>query len=97
MIHIWFRPDDSGRLNSGRTIQAGRFRPVTIQAEHDSGPSRFRPISIQVGNARFRPDTIQAERFRPGTIQAHHDSGPFGTIQAGHDSGRARFRPSFII
>ena len=86
-IHTWFRPADSGRHDSGRTIQAGRLRPDTIQACHDSGRSRFRPILIQAKNARFRPDMTQAPRLRPDMIQASHDSGRY-------DSGPSLFRPS---
>ena len=43
---------DSGPYDSGPTIQAARFRPDTIQAEHDSGRKFW---------LRFRPDSIQAD------------------------------------
>ena len=80
---------DSGPYDSGPTIQAARFRPDTIQAEHDSGRKfwlRFRPDSIQADHDSGPVCTIQVKetRFRPVTIQV------------GHDSGRARFRSSTI-
>ena len=74
-------------------IQARRFRPArfrpndsgrTIQAGHDSGRSRFRPVTIQA----------HLDSGQICTIQAWHDSGP--TTQAGHDSGQSRFRPVTI-
>ena len=74
-------------------IQARRFRPArfrpndsgrTIQAGHDSGRSRFRPVTIQA----------HLDSGQICTIQAWHDSGP--TTQAGHDSGQSRFRPITI-
>ena len=54
-----------------RTIQAQRFRP------NDSGPTRFRPDTIQASDAK----KIWS-RFRPDLIQACHDSGRLNTIQA---------------
>ena len=56
-----------------RTIQAQRFRP------NDSGPTRFRPDTIQASDAK----RIWS-RFRPDLIQACHDSGRLNTIQAHH-------------
>ena len=89
---------DSGPYDSGPTIQAARFRPDTIQAEHDSGRKfrlRFRPDSIQADHDSGPVCTIQVKetRFRPVTIQADLDSGRKCMIQAGHDSGPSRFRP----
>ena len=80
-------------LSDSHLIQARRFRPArfrpndsgrTIQAGHDSGRSRFRPVTIQA----------HLDSGQICTIQAWHDSGP--TTQAGHDSGQSRFRPVTI-
>ena len=75
-------------------IQAQRFRP------NDSGPTRFRPDTIQANDAKkfwslFRPDLIQAchDSGRLDTIQAHRAQFRPVTIQARHDSGRPQFRP----
>ena len=87
-------------------IQAGRFRPAqfrphdsgrTIQARHDSGRTRFRPVTIQADLDSGRKCTIQAGHDSGRTIQAGHDSGPSRFRPVWNDSGRARFRPSFII
>ena len=59
-----------------RTIQAQRFRP------NDSGPTRFRPDTIQANDAKKF-----WSQFRPDLIQACHDSGRLDTIQARNDSG----------
>ena len=80
-----------------RTIQAQRFRP------NDSGPTRFRPDTIQANDAkkfwsRFRPDLIQAchDSGQLDTIQAHSVRIRPVMIQAHHDSGPLRFRPITI-
>ena len=86
-------------------IQAGRFRPAqfrphdsgrTIQARHDSGRTRFRPVTIQADLDSGRKCTIQAGHDSGRTIQAGHDSGPSRFRPVWNDSGRSRFRSSTI-
>ena len=91
---IWIRSNTYTRFWSAYLTQAWhnsdlpQFTPI----RNDSGRSRFRPISIQVKYAQFRPDFFQAPRLRPDMIQARYDSGPSIFRPSKHDSGLSWFR-----